>query len=107
MELLSPTDIAKDKILAVQEYSILAGRSLSNLFRQPRYMSDWMMQADLIGVDPVLSLETSRLLALSDETDQTMDFAGDWADEGVWAIIEGLNREQAARLLAELPAENG
>lgn len=75
MELLSPTDIAKDKILAVQEYSILAWRSLANLFRQPRYMSDWMMQADLIGVGSlsivvltgfftgaVLALQTSKTL---------------------------------------------
>ena len=75
MELLSPADFAKDKILAVQEYSLLAGRSLANLFRQPRYMSDWMMQADLIGVGSlsivvltgfftgaVLALQTSKTL---------------------------------------------
>ncbi|MGH9554806.1 MAG: MlaE family ABC transporter permease, partial [Terriglobales bacterium] len=75
MELTSPADFAKDKILAIQDYSILAGRSLANLFRQPRYMSDWMMQADLIGVGSlsivvltgfftgaVLALQTSKTL---------------------------------------------
>ncbi len=75
MELVSPADFAKDKILAIQEYSMLAGRSLANLFRQPRYMSDWMMQADLIGVGSlsivvltgfftgaVLALQTSKTL---------------------------------------------
>ena len=75
MDLLSPADFAKDKILAVQDYSVLAGRSLANLFRQPRYMSDWMMQADLIGVGSlsivvltgfftgaVLALQTSKTL---------------------------------------------
>ncbi len=75
MELVSPADFAKDKILAIQEYSLLAGRSLANVFRQPRYMSDWMMQADLIGVGSlsivvltgfftgaVLALQTSKTL---------------------------------------------
>ena len=33
------TDIAKENVEAVQEYSILAGRSLSNLFAHPRYIS--------------------------------------------------------------------
>ena len=50
MELISPTEIAKEKIEAVQDYSVLAGRSVSNLFRYPRYFADMMQQADLIGV---------------------------------------------------------
>lgn len=75
MELVSPADFAKDKILAIQDYSILAGRSLANLFRHPRYMDDWIMQADLIGVGSlsivvltgfftgaVLALQTSKTL---------------------------------------------
>ncbi|MGH9508815.1 MAG: MlaE family ABC transporter permease [Terriglobales bacterium] len=75
MELISPADLAKDKILAIQDYSLLAGRSLANLFRHPRYMSDWIMQADLIGVGSlsivvltgfftgaVLALQTSKTL---------------------------------------------
>ena len=76
MELLTtPLDVAKDKILAVQDYSILAARSLTNLFRHPRYMADMLMQADLIGVGSlsivvltgfftgaVLALQTSKTL---------------------------------------------
>ena len=32
MELISPTDFAKEKVLAVQDYAPLAGRSLANIF---------------------------------------------------------------------------
>jgi ABC-type transporter Mla maintaining outer membrane lipid asymmetry permease subunit MlaE len=50
MELVSPIDIAKNVVLAVQEYTLLALRSLGNLFRHPRYVRDMALQADLIGV---------------------------------------------------------
>ena len=49
MELISPTDFAKETVQAVQDYSQLAGQSISNLFRHPRYLADTMQQADLIG----------------------------------------------------------
>ena len=49
MELISPTDFAKEKLKAVQDYSVLAGQSVSNLFRVPRYFADMIQQADLIG----------------------------------------------------------
>ena len=50
MELtFSPTEFAKSKVLAVQEYSILAWQSLANLFRHPRYVADMLQQADIIG----------------------------------------------------------
>jgi len=49
MELISPTEIVKEKVQAVQEYALLAGQSISNLFRRPRYPADMMQQADLIG----------------------------------------------------------
>ena len=49
MELIAASDFAKAKIAAVQEYALLAGRSVTNLFRSPRYLSDMLMQADLIG----------------------------------------------------------
>src|SRR5579863_5176512 len=49
MELISPTDFAKEKILAVQEYSSLAGRAIGSLFRTPTYFADMVYQADLIG----------------------------------------------------------
>jgi len=50
MELISPTELAKEKLLAVQEYSLLAARSLSNIFHGPHYFADTIQQADLVGV---------------------------------------------------------
>jgi phospholipid/cholesterol/gamma-HCH transport system permease protein len=69
MELISPTEFAKDKILAVQDYSRLSWRSLQNLFTQPRYVADTLQQADLIGVGslPIVVLTgffTGAVLAL-------------------------------------------
>jgi phospholipid/cholesterol/gamma-HCH transport system permease protein len=68
-------DAVKERVEAVQDYSVLAGRSLSNLFSQPRYYADTLMQADLIGVGSlpivvligfftgaVLALQTSSTL---------------------------------------------
>jgi phospholipid/cholesterol/gamma-HCH transport system permease protein len=75
MELISPTELAKEKIHAMQEYSLLAGRSVGNLFRHPRYLADTLQQADVIGVGSlsitvltgfftgaVLALQTSSTL---------------------------------------------
>lgn len=69
MELISPADFAKDKVLAIQDYTLLAGRSVANLFRTPRYLADTIQQADLIGVGslPVVVLTgffTGLVLAL-------------------------------------------
>ncbi|HXW92432.1 MAG TPA: ABC transporter permease [Terriglobales bacterium] len=50
MELVSPADFAKDAVQAVQDYTLLALRSVGNLFRPPRYFADILYQADLIGV---------------------------------------------------------
>jgi phospholipid/cholesterol/gamma-HCH transport system permease protein len=41
---------AKRGVLAVQEYALLSGRALGNLFRRPFYRSDIFLQADIIGV---------------------------------------------------------
>jgi phospholipid/cholesterol/gamma-HCH transport system permease protein len=50
MELtFSPTEFAKSKVLAVQEYSLLAWQSIANLFRHPRYVADMLQQSDIIG----------------------------------------------------------
>src|SRR5436190_5430236 len=70
MELTSPTDFAKDIVQSVQDYSLLAGRSLANLFRHPRYFADMFQQADLIGVGslPIVVLTgtfTGAVLALN------------------------------------------
>ena len=69
MELISPTQLAKRGVLTVQNYSILAGRSVSNLFAQPRYFADTLQQADIIGVGslPIVVLTgffTGAVLAL-------------------------------------------
>src|SRR5713226_9683524 len=69
MELISPAEFAKEKVQAVQDYSLLAGRSISGFFRQPRYMADAIQQADLIGVGslPIVVLTgffTGGVLAL-------------------------------------------
>src|SRR5450755_276767 len=70
MELWSPSEFAKEQVLAVQEYSALAGRSIANLFSQPVYSGDIIQQADLIGVGslPIVALSglfTGVVLALN------------------------------------------
>src|SRR6266478_6203723 len=49
MELISPTEYVKQKLLSVQEYALLSIQSIANLFRRPRYFADMTQQADLIG----------------------------------------------------------
>ena len=53
MELVSPVDYAKQSVQSVQDYSLLAGRSVTNLFRHPRYLADTLQQMDMIGVGSV------------------------------------------------------
>jgi phospholipid/cholesterol/gamma-HCH transport system permease protein len=43
-------DLVKEKIFAVQEFTLLALRSLRSLFAHPRYVSETLDQMDLIGV---------------------------------------------------------
>jgi phospholipid/cholesterol/gamma-HCH transport system permease protein len=73
------TDIAKENVEAVQEYSLLAGRSLSNIFAKPRYFADTLLQADSIGVGslPIVVLTgffTGAVLAL--QTSNTLQQFG-------------------------------
>jgi phospholipid/cholesterol/gamma-HCH transport system permease protein len=73
MPLNSPEEIVKEKVLAVQEYSLLAGEAVGNLFRRPRYLSDILMQADFIGVGslPIVvltGLSIGAVLALQTST---------------------------------------
>jgi phospholipid/cholesterol/gamma-HCH transport system permease protein len=70
MELRSPSEFVKEQVLATQEYSMLAWRSIANLFRPPVYSSDIIQQADLIGVGslPIVALSglfTGVVLALN------------------------------------------
>src|SRR5579864_7845374 len=50
MELISPSEFAKEKIKAAQDYTLLSLQSVANLFRKPVYFADMVQQADLIGV---------------------------------------------------------
>jgi phospholipid/cholesterol/gamma-HCH transport system permease protein len=50
MELRPPTDIIKEYLLAVQDYTLLSAQAIANLFRRPRYLNDTLMQADSVGV---------------------------------------------------------
>src|SRR5437762_6553806 len=79
MELISPAEYAKDTVLAVQDYSGLAARSLGNLFREPLYIPDAIQQADIIGVGslPIVVLTgfvTGAVLAL--QTSNTLQQFG-------------------------------
>jgi len=79
MPAFSPTEIAKTQILQVQDYAQLAWRSLTNLFGHPRYFSDTVMQADMIGVGslPIVVLTgffTGAVLAL--QTSNTLEQFG-------------------------------
>ena len=70
MELTAPTDIVKRSILAVQDYTLLSWRSLTNIFAHPRYLADTIQQADLIGFGslPIVVLTgtfTGMVLALN------------------------------------------
>ena len=70
LELISPFELARDFVLAVQEYTLLSGQALANFFRRPLYMGDMLQQADLIGVGslPIVvltGLSVGALLALN------------------------------------------
>jgi phospholipid/cholesterol/gamma-HCH transport system permease protein len=75
MPLISPDEAIKERVLAIQDYSVLAGQAVANLFRRPLYVADMLMQADFIGVGSlpivvltglsigaVLALQTSSTL---------------------------------------------
>src|SRR5215831_20499475 len=49
IELISPGDWLKQQVKSVQDYTLVAARSLANLFIGPRYLADTTEQADLIG----------------------------------------------------------
>src|SRR5215468_4893618 len=49
LELISPSDFIKQKILSVQQYALLSARAIGNLFQRPLYVADTVQQADFIG----------------------------------------------------------
>jgi phospholipid/cholesterol/gamma-HCH transport system permease protein len=79
MPLVSPVEYTKQKIAAVQDYSLLALRSITNIFGHPRYLADTVQQADIVGVGslPVVVLTglfTGMVLAL--QTSGTLEKFG-------------------------------
>src|SRR6201994_172547 len=61
--------IAKKGVLAVQNYALLAGKAIGNIFQRPHYFADLIVQADSIGVGsiPIVILTgffTGAVLAL-------------------------------------------
>jgi phospholipid/cholesterol/gamma-HCH transport system permease protein len=75
----SPSELAKEKVQSVQEYTFLCLRSLADLFQKPLYFADMVQQADLIGVGslPIVVLTgffTGAVLAL--QTANTLERFG-------------------------------
>jgi phospholipid/cholesterol/gamma-HCH transport system permease protein len=73
MPFVSPEDFAKQKIAAIQDYSILSWQAVADLFSRPRYWSDIYTQMDSIGVGsmPIIVLTgffTGCVLALQSAT---------------------------------------
>ena len=73
MPFATSQSFAKDRIAALQAYSLLAGRAVTNLFTKPIYWSDIFTQMDSIGVGslPIVVLTgffTGCVLALQSVT---------------------------------------
>src|SRR5260370_38639955 len=73
MAFVSPEVFAKQKIGALQDYSVLAGRAVKNLFSPPIYWADIFTQMDSIGFGslPIVILTgffTGFVLALQSAT---------------------------------------
>src|ERR1700761_9533925 len=73
MTLTSPGAYAKQFVASVQEYSLLAGKAVGDLFSRPRYIGDTITQMDSIGVGstPIIVLTgffTGCVLALQSAT---------------------------------------
>ncbi len=69
MPIESLEGIAKRSVAAVQNYALLCGTAVANLFRRPLYLADWITQADSIGIGslPIVILTgffTGGVLAL-------------------------------------------
>ena len=77
-------DFAKQRVLAVQEFTLLSARALENIFRSPHYVTDIVRQMDFIGfgslpivvltgffTGAVLALQMSKTLSTFGETSLT------------------------------------
>jgi phospholipid/cholesterol/gamma-HCH transport system permease protein len=73
MSILSPEVYIKKQIAALQDYSILSGTAIADIFTRPRYWADIFTQMDSIGVGsmPIIILSgffTGCVLALQSVT---------------------------------------
>ena len=73
MPIRSPDVFIKQQVASVQEYSILAGRAIADIFSRPRYWADIFTQMDSIGVGslPIIIMSgffTGCVLALQSVT---------------------------------------
>src|SRR5271165_3268011 len=73
MPLKSPELFLKQQVAAVQDYSILAGTAIADIFTRPRYWAEIFTQMDSIGVGsmPIIVLTgffTGCVLALQSVT---------------------------------------
>ncbi len=73
MPFVSTESFVKERVSALQEYSLLAARAVTNMVSGPRYWSDIFTQMDSIGVGslPIVILTgffTGCVLALQSET---------------------------------------
>jgi phospholipid/cholesterol/gamma-HCH transport system permease protein len=73
MPFVSPDVFFKERVAAVQEYSLLTGRAVANIFTRPRYWDDIFTQMDSIGAGsmPIVILTgffTGCVLALQSAT---------------------------------------
>jgi phospholipid/cholesterol/gamma-HCH transport system permease protein len=69
MPLDSIENLAKKYVTAVQDYALLSGRAIGNIFQRPHYFADLFTQADSIGIGslPIVILTgffTGGVLAL-------------------------------------------
>jgi phospholipid/cholesterol/gamma-HCH transport system permease protein len=77
-------DLLKRPVLAVQDFFVLAGRAIGNIFRGPHYADDIALQMDYIGVGSlpiviatgflsgaVMALQLSRALSTYGSVNQT------------------------------------
>ncbi len=73
MPLGSPENFLKSSVASFQDYALLSGRAVANLFSGPRYWADIFTQMDSIGIGslPIVILTgffTGCVLALQSET---------------------------------------
>jgi phospholipid/cholesterol/gamma-HCH transport system permease protein len=73
MPFVSPDVFFKERVAAVQEYSLLTGRAVADIFSRPRYWDDIFTQMDSIGAGsmPIVILTgffTGCVLALQSAT---------------------------------------